>query len=149
MGQSFSDLAGTVYETASLMPPANVTSNFDNPPNNNTAAWVGYIFIIFVATTSFLLRAYSRYLAMSLRMEDVLLFLGFVSLCDQSRSAPLTLRLAATQVLTANSSHQGNFIGAIYAGMEMIYHPGYFVHQWNVILREAFKFSYVRRLEQK
>lgn len=25
----------------------------------------------------------------------------------------------------------------------MIYHPGYFVHQWNVTLREAFIFSYV------
>lgn len=78
MGQSFSDLVGAEYEGPALAPPANTESNLDDLSNDNTAAWVGNIAMIVVATTFFFLRAYSRFLARKIWIDDVLLLLGYV-----------------------------------------------------------------------
>lgn len=79
MGQSISNLEGSQYEAAALAAPPDMTSNFENPPNNNTAAWIGYISMISVSTIFLALRAYSRFLARRLSVEDTLLVLGYVS----------------------------------------------------------------------
>lgn len=56
---------------AALAPPAGITSNFDNPPNNNGLAHGVIAACVAVATICILIRAYARLvLFKGVKLED-------------------------------------------------------------------------------
>ncbi|KAI0179003.1 hypothetical protein GGR52DRAFT_569909 [Hypoxylon sp. FL1284] len=92
-----------------LAPPKGVVSNFDNPDNNNGLAYGVIALCITVATLCLMIRAYSRLvLFKQLKVEDYLIGLGYGTYMTW---AVFSLLLSET--------------------------PGYFVHQWNIRLRDT------------
>jgi hypothetical protein len=60
-----------VLAAPALKPPPGVTANFDNPPNENTLAWVVTTFCMVVATLCLCLRSYVRlWLDKRIRIEE-------------------------------------------------------------------------------
>ncbi|KAI0405745.1 hypothetical protein F4802DRAFT_614585 [Xylaria palmicola] len=102
-------------EGPALAPPPGVRPMLDNPPNNNPLVH-GVTVVCLVATTAAVaLRTYSRvFVIKRVKAEDFLIFAGF-----------------------------GVYIGFIYCIYRVIHGLGFFVHQWNVRVRELAEFSYV------
>ncbi|KAL4806196.1 hypothetical protein BDV18DRAFT_124092 [Aspergillus unguis] len=87
-----------------LEAPSGVTPNFDDPPNNNSLAWVVTTFCTVVSTLCVLLRIFVRaWLDKKFRVEEILMICAY-----------------------------GAYWGAAYAGYALIYSPGYYVHTWNL-----------------
>ncbi|GAB1319644.1 hypothetical protein MFIFM68171_09854 [Madurella fahalii] len=97
-----------------LAPPAGIIPNFDNPPNQNELARGVLIACASIATICLVLRAYGRfYLLREVSAEDVMVVLAY-----------------------------GCFWGAVNSTFAMIDTPGYFVHQWDIRLRDLIPTSY-------
>ncbi|KAL3496536.1 hypothetical protein BJX62DRAFT_193462 [Aspergillus germanicus] len=87
-----------------LPAPSGVTPEFDNPPNDNTLAWVVTTVCTVVTTICLFLRLFTRvWLEKNVRVEEVLMVCAY-----------------------------GAYWGTAYAGYAMIYTPGYYVHTWNL-----------------
>ncbi|KAL2016751.1 hypothetical protein VTK56DRAFT_3099 [Thermocarpiscus australiensis] len=97
-----------------LAPPDGAVSNFDNPSNQNGLARGVLIACASIATVSLVLRAYGRfYLLRKVSVEDVMVVLAY-----------------------------GCFWGALNSTFAFIDTPGYFVHQWDIRLRDLMPTSY-------
>ncbi|OQE34878.1 hypothetical protein PENCOP_c015G07554 [Penicillium coprophilum] len=97
-----------------LAPPEGVIPNLDNPPNNNGLAIGVLSACTAIATVCLFIRAYARiWLLRKVQIEEGL------TLCAY-----------------------GCFWGAIYAEIGLIDTPGYFVHQWNVRLKDMILAQY-------
>ncbi|PGH16758.1 hypothetical protein AJ80_05073 [Polytolypa hystricis UAMH7299] len=91
-----------------LEPPEGVIPNFENPPNQNALALGVLTACCVVSTLCVLIRAYGRiYLLKKFQIEEVLVLIAY-----------------------------GNFAGCAYATLSLRVTPGYFVHQWNVYMRD-------------
>lgn len=49
-----------LLDAPAMQPPAGVTPNFDNPPNQNMLAWFVTTFCMVISTICLLVRLYSR-----------------------------------------------------------------------------------------
>ncbi|KAG5787914.1 hypothetical protein H9Q69_013028 [Fusarium xylarioides] len=97
-----------------LAPPKDEVSNLNDPPNQNGLAYTVLIICAVITTICFLLRAYGRvYLLKKFQTEEILTTLAY-----------------------------GNYWGAAYATFKMVDTPGYFVHQWNVRLKDVIPTNY-------
>ncbi|KAF4498678.1 polyketide synthase [Fusarium agapanthi] len=97
-----------------LAPPKGEVSNLNDPPNQNGLAYTVLIICAVITTICFLLRAYGRvYLLKKFQTEEILTTLAY-----------------------------GNYWGAAYATFKMVDTPGYFVHQWNVCLKDVIPTNY-------
>ncbi|PGG99347.1 hypothetical protein AJ80_09385 [Polytolypa hystricis UAMH7299] len=97
-----------------LAPPEGVTSNFDNPDNQNELALGVLVTCVAIATFSFLLRAYGRiYLLRRFQIEEALVTISY-----------------------------GLFWGCAWPTFELLKKPGYFVHQWDIRLRDLIPITY-------
>ncbi|KAI0439268.1 hypothetical protein F4803DRAFT_532008 [Xylaria telfairii] len=105
----------TALDEPALKPPAGTYSILDNPPNQNALVEGVSLLCLAVTTIAFLIHAYSRvFVFKSLRIEDFLIFASYSS-----------------------------YIVYIYLTFRIINGLGWFVHQWNVRVRDAAEFSYV------
>ncbi|KAI1401769.1 hypothetical protein F4819DRAFT_313527 [Hypoxylon fuscum] len=94
---------------AALAPPAGITSNFDNPPNNNGLAHGVIAACVAVATICILIRAYARLvLFKGVKLEDYMILVAF-----------------------------GTYICWTVFALLLSKTPGYFVHQWDIRLRDT------------
>ncbi|KAH8689592.1 hypothetical protein BGW36DRAFT_412363 [Talaromyces proteolyticus] len=97
-----------------LQPPEGVTPNFDNPPNNNRLAYIVLTLCAVVATICLLLRLYARVILLrKIQIEEVLITLAY-----------------------------GPYWGAVWSAYRMIETPGYFVHQWDLRLKDLIPANY-------
>ncbi|KAL3477400.1 hypothetical protein BJX99DRAFT_226215 [Aspergillus californicus] len=97
-----------------LAPPVGVIPQFDNPPNQNGVA-IGVLSTCAVfATVCCCLRGYARVVLLrKFQIEEVLVIIAY-----------------------------GCFWGATYCTLALIETPGYFVHTWNVRLRDVIPTQY-------
>ncbi|KAL2835137.1 hypothetical protein BDW59DRAFT_4010 [Aspergillus cavernicola] len=98
-----------------LAPPEGVIPQLNNPPNQNGVA-IGVLSACAVfATICFSLRGYARVVLLKkFQIEEVLVIIAY-----------------------------GCFWGATYCTLALIETPGYFVHTWNVRLRDVIPTQYV------
>ncbi|KAE8342431.1 hypothetical protein BDV24DRAFT_150357 [Aspergillus arachidicola] len=95
-------------------PPDGVTPNFDNPTNRNALAIGVLAACVAVTTICFLMRIYARvYLLRKIQLEEILVVLAY-----------------------------GCYWGPAYTAFAMVKMPGYFVHQWDVRLRDFIPTNY-------
>lgn len=118
-----------------LAPPPGVTPDFESPPNNNPLA-IGVISACTaVSTICLLLRAYARvWLQRRVQIEE-----GVHLSCHLCSGESITDCVFPVLTLCA----YGCFWGAMYAEIRLIDTPGYFVHQWNVRLKDMIPTTYV------
>ncbi|KAK7221937.1 hypothetical protein V2G26_009940 [Clonostachys chloroleuca] len=96
------------------LPPDGVTPNFENPSNNNALAWGVLLLCQVISTICLVLRGYARvFLLRKFNAEEVFILLAF-----------------------------GAFWGCSYAMFKIIEVPGFFVHQWDVLLRDVIPMNY-------
>ncbi|KAI0808813.1 hypothetical protein GGR55DRAFT_650947 [Xylaria sp. FL0064] len=101
-------------DVPALPPPAGITSNFDNPPNNNALGYGLLSAMLAVATLFVFLRLSSRIMAArKLRLED---FLGIAAF--------------------------GLFVTYLACAYHALDFPGFYVHQWNIRLRDIPRLQY-------
>ncbi|KAK7714070.1 hypothetical protein SLS64_004167 [Diaporthe eres] len=97
-----------------MAPPAGETSNFTNPPNENPLAIGVLVTMIVISTLCVLVRLYARvYLLRKVQAEEILLVLAY-----------------------------GCYWGAAWADFAMVETPGYFVHTWNVRVKDMLPTQY-------
>ncbi|KAL2843707.1 hypothetical protein BJY01DRAFT_248482 [Aspergillus pseudoustus] len=97
-----------------LAPPEGVIPQLDNPPNNNGLAIAVLSVCAVFATVCCFMRGYARLVLLrKFQIEEVLVVVGY-----------------------------GFFWGATYALLVFIETPGYFVHTWNVRLRDVIQIQY-------
>ncbi|KIA75374.1 hypothetical protein HK57_00157 [Aspergillus ustus] len=97
-----------------LAPPEGVVPQLDNPPNNNKLAIAVLSVCSVFATICCLMRGYARLVLLrKFQIEEVLVVVAY-----------------------------GFFWGATYALLVFIETPGYFVHTWNVRLRDVIPIQY-------
>jgi hypothetical protein len=91
------------------------TYNFDNPPNQNKQAGAILAVCLLLVVSMFSLRLYSRLFVMKkLRPEDY-------------------IAIAAL----------GFFAGVVWCYVEFLKFPGFFVHKWNIRIRDTIHIAYV------
>ncbi|KAL2865304.1 uncharacterized protein BJX67DRAFT_383045 [Aspergillus lucknowensis] len=104
-----------------LAPPAGVIPQLDNPPNENGLAIGVLSACAAFATACFFMRGYARvFLLRKFQVEEVLVIIAYVG----------------------HSQCLGCFWGATYCTLALIETPGYFVHTWNVRLRDVIPTQY-------
>ncbi|KAI1485446.1 hypothetical protein F5X96DRAFT_659932 [Biscogniauxia mediterranea] len=104
-----------ILDGPALAPPANVTSNFDNPPNNDGLAHGVFAVCLFFATFSFSVRIYARAIrTKKLRVEDFCTIVAY-----------------------------GCYIGFIYCAYRLMAEYGYFIHQWDLRVKDLIEISYI------
>ncbi|KAI0201476.1 hypothetical protein F4808DRAFT_459967 [Astrocystis sublimbata] len=102
-----------ILDGPALEPPPGVVSNFADPPNHNAAALAVIIFLLALGTLSASLYAYGRcYVAKQFHFSDL-------------------VGLAA----------YGVFIGFVYANLRVYLHTGFFIHQWDIQLKNISQFQ--------
>ena len=147
-----------------LAPPRGVIPNFENPPNGNTTASVAFIVMMVVSTLCLVVRAYGKlYPRRMVYFEDgnsVTSFFMILPRSNQPRtdrfsrssSCLMCLRTSHTHTVTdflkpsedeANSS-KGNYWGCAWASYSLIRAPGFFVHNWDLLLGDTIEPYYVR-----
>ncbi|TLD24100.1 hypothetical protein PspLS_06955 [Pyricularia sp. CBS 133598] len=90
-----------------LAPPNGTVSNFDNPPNQNGLAIGVMSTCVAVASFCLFIRAYLAVLARRVTIAEGLIVVAY-----------------------------GCYVGWSYCCFEIVYLPGLFVHQWDVVLRD-------------
>ncbi|KAI1410708.1 hypothetical protein F5Y13DRAFT_201925 [Hypoxylon sp. FL1857] len=97
-----------IWDGAAATPPEGTTSNFEHPTNKNSIAISVASICLFLGTVVFLIRAYAKiFRAKRCRIED---YLGFLAFCV--------------------------FVCHIYTVFALVHYPGFFVHQWDLQLRD-------------
>jgi hypothetical protein len=104
-------------DSPALMPPENVTPNFEHPPNENYMANPVISICLALTTIFFCMRCYARFIRM--RTWHI----GDVFAC-------LTFAL---------------YIPYIYFNYDMSFTTGFLVHQWNLTLKGLSDFLWVCR----
>ncbi|KAI1384221.1 uncharacterized protein F4822DRAFT_434160 [Hypoxylon trugodes] len=104
---------GDALQGPALQPPSGITPNFDNPPNRNVYAYAALIFGISLSSIFGLLRVYAR-----------LFYIKRVHIAD-------LLGVAAF----------GTYVGATYSLFSILNACGYFVHQWNMHVKDLLVFN--------
>ncbi|KAI1384386.1 uncharacterized protein F4822DRAFT_432933 [Hypoxylon trugodes] len=95
-------------DTPAMPAPEGVTPVFDNPPNQNSLGITVLTVCLVISTVCVCLRAYARvYLLRKVQVEEILIFSAYAV-----------------------------FIAQMYAGYALIAQPGYFVHQYNLKMRD-------------
>ncbi|KAI1357406.1 hypothetical protein F5Y08DRAFT_346757 [Xylaria arbuscula] len=108
------DYLNGIRDQPAAPPPPGVIPNFDNPPNNNGLAIAVLAASIVITTSAFLIRVYSKvFCTKTINIEDYLGILSF------------PFFVAGTWVLI--TMHRG---------------PGFFVHQYNLRVRDLEEFLY-------
>ncbi|KAI1356662.1 hypothetical protein F5Y01DRAFT_1081 [Xylaria sp. FL0043] len=98
-----------------IPPPPGVESNFDNPPNRNTLGKVVDLTSLALATIFFFLRVFTRFkLRSRINIVDVLSTLAYIL-----------------------------WVPYVYINYRLTYSGGYFVHSWDIRLRDLPDFQYV------
>ncbi|KAL8401085.1 hypothetical protein RB594_001206 [Gaeumannomyces avenae] len=91
-----------------MMPPPGVTPEFDGPKNENPLAWGVMITCTIITAICVFLRLYVRtWWERRLHKEEVLTLLSFAA-----------------------------FLGTAYSGYSFTWSPGYYVHQWDLRIRD-------------
>ncbi|KAI1735303.1 hypothetical protein F4680DRAFT_435538 [Xylaria scruposa] len=104
----------SALDVPALAPPNGITSNFDDPPNNNALGYGILSTMLALASLAVFLRIFSRFMATrKLRLED---FLGISSF--------------------------GLFVTYLACAYHALEFPGFYVHQWNVRLSEIPRLQY-------
>ncbi|KAI1305649.1 hypothetical protein F5Y03DRAFT_406259 [Xylaria venustula] len=104
----------TIRDSPAATPPPGVIPNYDSPPNGNWLATITIFASIAITTFAFLIRSYSKvFCTKKVKLEDYLGLLSF------------PFFIAGTTVLIT-----------IPRG------PGFFVHQWNLHVKDLEKFLY-------
>lgn len=97
-----------------MAPPPGEVSDFSNPPNENPLAIGVLVTMIVISTFCVLVRLYARvYLLRKVSLEEVLVVLAY-----------------------------GCYWGAAWADFAMVETPGYFVHTWNVRVKDMLPTQY-------
>ncbi|KAI6360552.1 hypothetical protein MCOR25_006715 [Pyricularia grisea] len=96
-----------------LAPPNGTVSNFDNPSNENGLAIGVMSLCIAVSSLCLLIRGYLAVLARRVTIPEVLIVVGY-----------------------------GCYVGWSYCCFEVVYVPGLFVHQWDVVMRDMIPLAY-------
>ncbi|KAI1131718.1 hypothetical protein F5Y10DRAFT_261880 [Nemania abortiva] len=105
-----------ILNSPALAPPAGVHPNYENPPNNNRLAFGITVTALVVTTLAVLLRVHSWIYVMKHytgRIEAFLVVAGYASFLAY---VIIALRIINTEI-------------------------GFFVHQWDVIVRDTVRFS--------
>ncbi|KAI0119751.1 hypothetical protein F4814DRAFT_413144 [Daldinia grandis] len=98
-----------------LAPPPGVIPNLENPPQHNTGAHALLAICLILTVFALSIRGYSRiFQSKSLQIPDYLAFIGF-----------------------------GCYVGYMYINYWLMNTSGFFVHQWDVRMRDAFTVSYI------
>ncbi|SPO00341.1 related to integral membrane protein PTH11 [Cephalotrichum gorgonifer] len=107
-----------VLDMPAMPPPADQFSNFVDPPNQNGLA-IGVSAICIAAVVLCLgIRAYARLVLLkTVQAQEVLIFTAY-----------------------------GCFIGWAYCTLSLVRNPGYYVHTWNVTLRQTVPMGYIVHL---
>ncbi|KAI1340367.1 hypothetical protein F5Y15DRAFT_56012 [Xylariaceae sp. FL0016] len=104
-----------VLAQPALAPPAGVISKFDNPPNRNGLAQAVLAVCLTLATFSFAIRMYARVVGLrKVKFEDFLTLGAY-----------------------------GTYIGFIYCCYRFMAEYGFFIHQWDVRVRDLIEISYI------
>ncbi|ELQ41208.1 hypothetical protein OOU_Y34scaffold00290g5 [Pyricularia oryzae Y34] len=96
-----------------LAPPNGTVSNFENPPNQNALAIGVMSTCVAVASLCLFIRAYLAILARRVTIAEGMIVVGY-----------------------------GCYVGWSYCCFEMVYLPGLFVHQWDVVMRDMIPLVY-------
>ncbi|KAI1367846.1 hypothetical protein F5Y08DRAFT_297148 [Xylaria arbuscula] len=112
------DLTPTKYDAIlnlpGLVPPRGVVPKFDNPPNQNGLAIAVVALCASISTILVSVRLYTRlFCGLRPKLEDYLGLLAFLA-----------------------------YIASTYAISAMIHDAGFFIHQWNLHIRDAVFFIY-------
>ncbi|KAF2966245.1 hypothetical protein GQX73_g7356 [Xylaria multiplex] len=115
---SFSSLSAAqqqaLLDGPALEPPPNVSSNFDNPSNLNTAGYVVPSIALAITTIFVFIRLYTRFfIVRRARLEDYLILAGY-----------------------------GIYVGTTYAVFRLVTNVGFFVHQWDIRFRDLSEYLY-------
>ncbi|RYP20875.1 hypothetical protein DL767_009381 [Monosporascus sp. MG133] len=103
-----------LLEMPAMAAPDGITPNFDNPPNQNGLAVAVLTLCLVVSTICVCLRVYARiYLLRKFQVEEVLTLSAYCL-----------------------------FIAQMYTGYALIEEPGYFVHQYNLKMKNLISTSY-------
>ncbi|KAI0430581.1 hypothetical protein F5Y09DRAFT_307305 [Xylaria sp. FL1042] len=98
-----------------IPPPPGIESNFDNPPNRNTLGKAVDLTSLALATIFFLLRVFTRIkLRSRINLVDVLSTLAYIL-----------------------------WVPYVYINYRLTYSGGYFVHSWDIRIRDLPDFQYV------
>ncbi|CAH0054245.1 unnamed protein product, partial [Clonostachys solani] len=104
------------------LPPEGVTANFENPPNNNALAWGVLLLCQVISTVCLVLRGYAR----------VFLLRKF-----SAEEGKYKTQARALWFFLIGTNTSSFYLARI------IEVPGFFVHQWNVLLRDVIPMNYV------
>ncbi|OTA60262.1 hypothetical protein K449DRAFT_435351 [Hypoxylon sp. EC38] len=104
---------GNTLEGPALEPPSGITANFENPPNHNVYAYVAFILCLSFVSVFALLRFYAR-----------VFYLRKVHIADW-------IGLAAF----------GTYLGFIYEVFSILLSSGFFVHQWDMRVKDLITFN--------
>ncbi|KAI1764530.1 hypothetical protein GGR53DRAFT_308827 [Hypoxylon sp. FL1150] len=122
---------GLILNGPALSPPAGVIPDLVSPPNGNTLALAVSISCLCVSTMAFALGVYSKIRLMkNWRVEDFIAFAGYV-----------IWPLLTTQYDT-NKFFQALSIGFAYSSFSIVVGTGYFVHQWNIRVKDLSSILY-------
>ncbi|RYP50469.1 hypothetical protein DL768_004021 [Monosporascus sp. mg162] len=93
-----------ILDGPALTPPGGIVPNFDNPPNNNRVAYATLAICLCASSLAVCIRACSRlFVVKAVRLEDILAVAGF-----------------------------GTYVGYIYLNYWLLVNFGFFVHQWDI-----------------
>lgn len=102
-----------------MTPPPGVDPNFDNPHNQNTMALAVMSVCLAVSTIAIALRLYARCAVVQVvQWQDYLLLVSFAIYCA--------------------------ILGILY---RLTDNPGWFIHLWNLKVRDLVEFLHVSRLQ--
>ncbi|KAI5862343.1 hypothetical protein GGS23DRAFT_94123 [Durotheca rogersii] len=104
-----------ILDAPALPPPPGVTSNFDNPERYNTSGYALCSLFLALGTIAIGLRVYSRVVRTGkIRLEDFLGIAGFIL-----------------------------FAAYIVAVLLVVGRPGFYVHQWDIRVRDMSRILYI------
>ncbi|KAI0106889.1 hypothetical protein F4814DRAFT_429300 [Daldinia grandis] len=108
------DQQEAALNSPALPAPDGVTPNFANPSNNNPLAYGVIAACVVVSSICMLIRFYARiFLFKKLKLEDYMILLAFVF-----------------------------FILWTIFGLRLTEHPGYFVHQWEIHVKDMIPYAF-------
>ncbi|KAI1455750.1 hypothetical protein F4805DRAFT_434734 [Annulohypoxylon moriforme] len=104
-----------ILDGPALEPPANVVPNFTNPPNSNTLAYVALAICLVASSIAIIVRTYGKFVCVKKGVvEDFLAIAAF-----------------------------GLYIGYIYISYWLLDISGFYVHQWDIRIKDFTTFLYI------
>ncbi|KAI3322932.1 hypothetical protein HD806DRAFT_499695 [Xylariaceae sp. AK1471] len=104
-----------ILNGAALPPPDGIVSNYHNPPNGDALAYTAVTLCLVVSTFAVFVRVYAKFFrAKKIKVEDCLMVVAY-----------------------------GLFVGYIYITYWLLDIIGFFVHQWDVRLKDFWTLLYI------